>query len=143
MSNEFNIRAGIFLSNGNQTYRASKTGFTANQNDITGTGEVPGGLVVPTAGVDVPFTGLTLPGWCEIENFDANNTLIWGIKDTTTGLFYPIGDVWAQEKVVFRLSAFLKEGLSGTGTHASADVVTFHLKALTAAISAAVRAFET
>jgi hypothetical protein len=144
MSNEITVRAGVSVKS-NVNYRPAITGFSVNQNVVSGIGEVPGGVIATTAGVDITFTGLILPGWCEIENQDLvnRNVLVWGIKDQTTGAFYPIGDLWVGEKCVFRISQFINQEITGTGTHAGADAVRIHLKALKAAIPAAVRAFET
>jgi len=140
MANEIQVNSYVTIANGNLQYTSSPTSFLA---DMTGThGPSPGAVTATTAGVDISFTQITIPGVCVIQNLDATNFVTFGIWDPESGLFYPLGEVQPGEIYVFRLSRQLaQEHGTGAGT-AGPSTNTFDVKADTAACEIVVSAFE-
>lgn len=143
MANEANIQSRLSVRklSGSTVlldYTSGQSGFNA---DVDGTkGPTPGAITVTTAGVNVDLTALTTPGLCRISNQDATNYFEWGVKDASSGIFYPMGEVLPGESYVIRLSRNIgEEYYSTTGTDSGNSV---HLKANTASVNALVEAFE-
>jgi hypothetical protein len=96
-------------------FRSFPTSFFANMYGSAG--PTPGMIRVTNTGTIVNLTQLnTFGGMCEIINTDAVNTLTWGVWVPTLSLFVPVGDIWAQEFYLIRLSQYLQSEEPGTGT---------------------------
>lgn len=117
---------------------------------VTGTkGPLPGSVTVTGDGVDVSFSGLTIPSLCEIHNQSSSGFVSVGIWEPNTSLFYPLLDVHAGEKYTLRLSRYLRQQFEDTGTGTGGANQTLRLKAFqengaeaTSSVSVYVGAFE-
>lgn len=143
MSNEANISSGLSIRklSGSVTlldYRSAPAQFNA---DVDGTkGPTPGAITVSTAGTNLDLSELTTPGFVRISNQDATNYFEYGIKDASSGIFYPIGEVGPGESYVLKFARTVgDEYYSTTGTDSGNSV---HLKANTASVNALVECFE-
>lgn len=143
MSNEANIQSRLSVRklSGSSVlldYTSGQASFVA---DVNGTkGPTPGAVTISTAGTNIDLTALTTPGFCRISNQDATNYFEWGIKDASSGIFYPMGEVLPGESYVIRLSRNVgEEYYSTTGTDAGNSV---HCKANTASVVALIECFE-
>lgn len=125
MANEATIQIGLSINKGNLAYKQTAT-VRAN---VAGTnGPTPGAITVPSIGVDVTFSQLTaFGGLCWLANLDSTYTVQVGVKDTGTGVFYPLLELLPGEKTVIRLSRVLDQQESGTGTF-SGSGCRLHLK---------------
>lgn len=111
--------------------------------DVDGTkGPTPGAVLVPTTGVDIDLAELTTPGLCCIENQDATNYIEVGIREPSSGFFYPLMEIGPGEAYVIKLSRNIQEEYTGTGTGTSTPGNFLHLKANTASVNAVVAAYE-
>jgi hypothetical protein len=77
-------------------------------------GPSPGAITVSDTGTDVDFSELTLPGLCRIKNLDEDEIVTYGIWDGA--VMFALGEVLPGEAYVIRLSRFLGEELTGSGT---------------------------
>jgi hypothetical protein len=130
-------------SGGTLHYRSYPNDFTM---DISGSkGPTPGAIEVSIYGTDVTFSELTTPGIIRISNQDDTNFITWGIADTDTDKFYPVGEILPSHFWQFQLSRYLgrEYAASGTGTGTTgAANNTFRIIADTAACNVLVEAFE-
>jgi len=119
-------------------YVSRPTAFSA---DVTGTkGPTPGAVTISTSGTDIDLTGLTTPGLVRLHNQDATNYVEWGIRDASTGRFYPVGELLPGESYVFRFARSVgDEYYSTTGTDTGNSL---HMKANTDSVVVLVEAFE-
>lgn len=101
MANEIAYTAQLQIRNGATEYRSSPSTFNADQATAE-TGPVPGTVAATTAGVNVDLSGLSVPGFCFLQNLDADNYVTYGIFAGAT--FYPLGELLAGEHNVLRLS---------------------------------------
>ena len=113
MAGTVTVSASLKVVNGNLQYQSQPTSYTASQ--ATANGPAPGSVVATTAGVNVSFAALTLPGFVIIRNLDATNYVTWGLYDGTT--FRPVGELQPGESHVLRFARTLLTA------NAAADVV--------------------
>ena len=143
MANEATIRTSLSVKKMSGAlslidYDSRPQGFQA---DVTGTkGPAVGAVTALTTGTDLVLTELTTPGLCRIANQDATNYVEVGIKDASTGRFYPLMELMPGESYVIRLSRNVgEEYYSTTGTDTGN---TIHLKANTDSVVVLVEVFE-
>lgn len=141
MADEITVRMSLQVVKDNLSYQSQPSSFRA---DLVGTaaGPTPGAIIVPTAGYDVPFTGLSTPGWVRLLNLDQTNFVQWGLYEIDIARFRPIGELGPGEQAVFKLSRNLQEEYSGSGTGTTGPENYFRLKADTAQCVVLVEAFE-
>ena len=92
------------------------------QFDVTsGKGPSPGKIDVTPIGVAIDLSALTWPSVWQIFNQsdDEDVVLIYGPKDISTGVFYPINELrYGEHHGPMRLYRYFSEEHSGTGTTA-------------------------
>lgn len=122
MSNEIQIRSSMTVVNGSLRYGSQPNAFSA---DMLGKrGMIPGGLRAPTTGVTIDLSTLESVGMAHIANVGETYSVMIGIYDPDTTVFYPFLDLLPGESYVVRLSAFIGEQLTtGTGTGAVNNIV--------------------
>lgn len=140
MASEAVIRTGLTISKDNLRYNALPAGFSADV--ATAKGPVPGAVSVATAGTVLDLGELTTPSLCRLMNLDTTNFVEVGIREPSSGFFYPLLELLPGESYVFRLSRNLLEEYTGAGTGTSAPTNEFYAKANTAAVVLLVEAFE-
>jgi hypothetical protein len=97
MANEISVSVSIRANKGFFSYVKS----AAETIDMAGAGGGgPGQIAVPTAGIDVEFTGFD-PGVAYFRNLDPTNYVVWGPKDTT---LVPMGRLKPGEFAVLRIN---------------------------------------
>lgn len=143
MANEATIQTSLIIrkTSGSITqidYLSRPQTFNA---DVTGAkGPTPGAISVSTSGTDLDLSELTTPGLCRISNQDATNYVEYGIYDSSSARFFPLGELLPGESYILRLSRNVgEEYYSTTGTDAGNSV---RFKADTAAVVVLVEAFE-
>jgi hypothetical protein len=133
MSNEAQVRASLQVRKGNLTYISQPTSFLASVNTANPIGPTPGSFNVPNAGIDVDLSKLTAKGGlARIGNNEAPSApgfITYGIKDLTTGYFYPVHDIYPGENYIVRISQFIGEEETGTGTFTPGHTAALHMKA--------------
>jgi hypothetical protein len=142
MANEatINCSLGIVQPGGIGTWRSNIGTFRAN---VLGTlGPTPGGIVATAAGNDVSFGSLVTPALIVLENYDPVNYFEFGIYDSSTTTYYPLGEVQAQEGYIFRLSRRLGFTESNVGTGTIGLGKTFRIKAPDGPVNCFVGAFS-
>lgn len=143
MANEATIRSALQIRkvDGVTTLMEYNSQPSAFQADVDGTkGPTPGAITVTTSGTNVDLTELTTPGLCRIMNMDTTNYVEVGVKDASTGVFYPLMELLPGESYVFRFSRNVgEEWYSTTGTDSGNS---FHCKANTASVVVLIEAFE-
>lgn len=148
MADEIRVQGTLQIRVGTQDYRSNPTYYTddAILSPFSGLGQTPGYLIVATTGTDVDLSQLTRPGHVWFQNLEAEggNFLTWGIRDVSTDIFHPLGELGPGEFCFFKFSRDLNEefGPPATGTGTTGPVNFFHLKADTASVPAVVHAFE-
>lgn len=141
MSNEVRVQMSLNIRNGNLNHQSRPTSFIADM--VGGGGPVPGQINVPVAGVNVGFATLdTMGGMCTLQNLDTVNFVTYGIWDSVTSKFLPLGELRPSEgPFLIRLSRELgREYGTGTGSTSSGD--SLRLKADTATCKVVVNAFD-
>lgn len=142
MANEISVRSSLQIKNGNLTYLGQPTAFTAN---MVGTkGPTPGYVSATAAGVSVSLAALSiLGGMCRIMNDDIAGTILeYGIYDTVTHKFYPLGEALAGETYILRLSRYLgAEFGTSPGTHTT-GTTSLYVKGIGQAVNCLVEAFD-
>lgn len=143
MANEATVRSSLTIlkTSGNVNllnYGGKPDSFAV---DVTGTkGPCPGAVTVATAGTDIDLTELTTPGLVQFHNQDATNYVEVGVKDASTGRFYPLFEVGPGESYVLKFSRNVgDEWYSTTGTDSGNSL---HAKANTDSVVLFVGAFE-
>ena len=139
MSNEATLRVSLNIKTGSMDFRSSPTAFNADVSQASQGS--PGGMTVAVTGTDVDMSQITIPGFCWLQNLDPTNYVEYGIKDSISGNFYPLGELLPGECYLLRLSRYILQELAGTGTGIVASS-TFHLKAAAAPCRCIVRVFE-
>ena len=140
MADEATVRTSLTIKKGSLFYTSQPSAFTATQTGEGG--PTPGQLMIPTTGRSIYLTELSTPGLCRIQNLDDTNYVEWGIFDTLTNKFHPLGELLPGETYVFRLSRNLSEQYTGSGTGTTAPENYWHFKANFAACPVLVEAFE-
>ncbi len=140
MSNEATIRTGIEILKDGLVYRPPTVAFKVDVSAAKG--PTPGLVVVPILGVDINFSALTTPGLCRISNYDTTNFVTYGIGDSVTNEFYPLGEVGPEESYVLKLSRNLGIDQDELTTGTGSGTKTFRLMADTATCNCSVEAFE-
>lgn len=121
------------------------------QIDMTGKkGPTPGALSVPAGGVAVSLAQLTTPGFCWVEHqgrlsgtADDGDTLMVGIRDPGTNVFYPMLELQPGWRWPLYLSRNILEEFAGTGTGTTAPGNELYLKPGSGnTLVASVEAFE-
>lgn len=112
MANEIISRCQLIITKGSMRYVSDLNEF---RGDMNGPGEGPfiGATNIPTAGVNIDLSQLTLAGTCRITNQDPTNYVEWGMYDGT--YFTPLGELLPGQNAQFRLSRNLGHSY-GSGT---------------------------
>lgn len=140
MSNEATVRTGMQIIVGGLTYRPPTAAF--NVNVSAAKGPTPGLVVVPILGVNVDFSELTVPGLCRIINYDTTNFVTYGLGDSVTNEFYPLGEIGPGESYIIKLSRNLSIDQDELTTGTGSGVKAFRLVADSAPCNCSVEAFE-
>ncbi len=142
MANEGQARVGFTIRTGNLNHRPPQEVFNFNV-DGEAKGPTPGGITVPTSGVNVDLSQLDVPGVCMIKNLSADHAVEYGPYDESLELFLPFGEALPGEAWPVRLSRFLgREMGTGTGTGAVGNATAFRIKAIGGTANVLVEAFE-
>jgi hypothetical protein len=139
MSDEVVFRCELSILKGNLNYRSNPNDFRADMVAVVPKGPCPGAFTVPTTGIDVDLSELTVPGPCRIYNLDDTNKVHYGIADGTG--FHPLGEVGPGEGYVIRLSSRLGNEY-GSGTYLIDATEKLHFQAENASCNVLVEAFE-
>lgn len=89
-------------------------------------GPTPGFLTATVTGVQVTLTGLTNPGVAWVQNYSDTYRLLLGIKDTSSGFFEPVIELFPLEAWPIPLARMIGSELtggSGTGTAGSGGIL--------------------
>lgn len=141
MSDEATIRQMVqIVVNGRKIYTPSAASFKIDVS--TSKGPTPGSVTATAGGVDVDLSHLTVPGLCHIINYSTTDYLEYGIYDSSSGVFYPLGEVAAESEYVFEFSRNLFDEFSGTGTLAASSTNKFRVRGGSSVVECAVNAFE-
>lgn len=127
--NEITIRSALQIINGNLAYSTPSqyAGFTASMANAYG--PTPGATLISPNGTDIDLSKLTtLGGVCQFANQDSLNWVEYGIWDTVTLVFYPLGQLLPGESFVLRLSPNLRKEEVGTGTVPATGITTLRFK---------------
>ena len=137
MADEITISGSINIANSPLDYNSSPISFSA---DMTGRkGPTPGAVTVTTSGTVISLAQLTTPGICFIQNLDETNYVQYGIYDTTSSTFFPLGELLAGEFTILRLARDIGAEWLGTGTNVGNSL---YFKANTASVVVRVDCFE-
>lgn len=144
MSGTANLRISLQIASGNLNYQSQPTAFSAAVNVVNAAkGPTPGAVAAPVAGVDVDLSKLTVPGYCWMQNLDATNSIEYGIRDTVSNVFYPLGELAPGEPVQFKFSrSFGTDQSPGTGSHVGTGTTKLHLRGIGGTCNVRVDAFE-
>lgn len=140
MANEVTVRATLQINKDHESYDSRPGGFSATKENVGG--PTPGHVLVGVGGTDIDLSQLTVPGFCRLQNKDEENYVEYGIKEPSSGFFYPLGELGPGETYVLKLSRNIRQEYTGTGTGTSAPTNTLHMKANTSACKVLVEAFE-
>jgi hypothetical protein len=141
MAGQVTINNSISIANGSLSYRSNPTAFVDTVDGAKG--PTPGAVSVSTEGVDIDLSQLSVPGRVWMQNLDAINTVMWGVRDSVTNVFYPVGDLKPGLYDHFKFSTeFGLEESPGTGSHAGTGTVKFHMRARGGTCNVRVDAFE-
>jgi hypothetical protein len=138
VADEAIVTSQLIITKGHLSYQSLPGSFTA---DVDGTnGPTPGAVTATVAGTVVSLAQLENPGLCRVLNLDPTNFVTVGVDD---GLrFFPLMELLPSESYVFRLSRYLNEEFTDTGTGTNADVNYLMVKANAADCVVVVEAFE-
>ncbi len=143
MANEAQIRTSLRVKVGNLWYQSNPQAFNA---DVAGAkGPTPGAIAVALTPTLIDFTQLdTLGGLCRLMNLDEDNYVEWGLFNSDTSEFYPLGEILPGETYIIRLSRLLgtEQPAAGTGTGTSGSAISMRLKATVAPCNVLVEAFD-
>ena len=157
MANEATINVGLSIlkrSTNGLNYLLNPNYQHSFRSTVTGTkGPVPGSILVPLTGVDVDLSQLTTPGLCWLHHqgrSDGNDVgddpsiyyVEYGIRDSITSVYWPLGELWPGDQFPLRLSRNLEESYNATGTGTGPPVHFLHLQSHIAACTVFVGAFE-
>ena len=141
MANEISVNSSLVIRKGSLLYQ-SRPNFTTNLFGLRG--PTPGAQHVTVKGIDVSFSELLYPGGiCCILNVDPNNYVNYGVRDTTSNRYWPLGELLPGEGYIMRLSRVLGQDFgTGTGSTASGQTCVFHMKAPNGAADVIVEGFD-
>ena len=142
MSNEITVQSSLQIRNGSLFYQSRPSSFQANMTGIRG--PTPGSLHIPVSGIDVALSELDRPGGlCRIMNVDPFNYASFGIRDTASNRYFPLGELLPGESYVLRLSRILGQDYgTGTGSTPLGQTGVLHMKAPHGAADVIVEAFD-
>lgn len=140
MSDEATVRVSLNINKDNLSYQSQPQGFTVDVDGVNG--PTPGAVTVSATGTDISLSQLTVPGMCHLRNIDDSNYVEYGIKEPSTGFFYPLGEIGPGESYVLKLSRNIRQEYTNTGTGTSAGTNTFHMKANGGSAVVVIEAFE-
>lgn len=140
MASEATMNSTLSIEKDNLHYRHS-----ANfQADVSAAkGPTPGIVLAAETWTEVDLSLITTPGLCFVANLSSTIDVIFGVRDTASGEYYPVLDFLAGEGYPVRLSQFLGQELesaSGTGTAGSG--CTLAVKGIGGTAYVRVEAFE-
>lgn len=139
MANEIRVTQRLEITNGNLQYQSRPFNFQVDQTNPGG--PTPGIITATVDGTNVSLAGLTMPGWCRIQNQDLTNYIKVGLTDGT--YFYPLLEIppgMSQPLCLYRYIG-TREDTPGTGT-SSASLLSLRIAADTAPCKVLVEAFE-
>lgn len=142
MASEIQVRVGLGIRKDNLQYQSQPQAFNADMVTSTPKGPVPGAFSVSVDGTACDLSQLTTPGFAKIQNLDSTNYVEYGIRDVSSNLFYPLGELLPGEVYVLRFSRNLLEEYDSPGTGTTGPVNQLWFKANTAACVVTVEAFE-
>lgn len=142
MAKEITVQASLQIKNGNLNYRSNPTAFNDDASGADPKGPTPGAVTISTAGTDVAFGELITPGWCKLQNLDADNYVEYGIFSPTLNAFLVLGELGPGEVTVLKFSRNLLEQYSGAGSGTTGPINRFRMIANTASCYVSVEAFE-
>lgn len=140
MANEIAVIAKITIVKDNIRWQNGLQQFNVTMSGSKG--PTPDFLVIPTTGKDIYFDQLTEPGFCLLTNLDTANFVEYGLFDTLTNRFHPLGEIPPGTSWPIYLSRNLKEQYTNSGTGTTAPESYLRLKANGAACNVRVEAFE-
>jgi hypothetical protein len=140
MANEFDIRVSVGLRNGNTDFQSRPNAFKADQENVGG--PTPGQILVSTDGTDVDLSELTTPGIAWLQNLSEDYYVEVGIWDATAGVFYPFAELLPGEFYPLRLSRYIQQEFSGTGTADTLSSSRLRFKAIGGACKVTALVFE-
>lgn len=118
MALEAQITVSLAITRGNLQYQSKPTAFRADVNG--GVGPTPGTLTVSKFGTNIDLTQITgvggTAGLAWFQNLDTTGRVEYGIYDTLSLVFYPLGMLLPGECYVLRLSPDLGKDEPGTGS---------------------------
>ncbi len=118
-------------------------GYSFPADVAEGRGPTPGIVLATTAGIAPSFALLTNPGLCNIQNLSEEFRVVYGMRDTSTGTFLPLGELLPGEGFVLRLARMLGSELTaGAGTGTAGSGGTFWVKGIGGSAYVDIQAFE-
>lgn len=140
MADEMRFTLQIQIAKGKLIWSNGVRQFTL---DMAGQGgPTPDSIIVPTTGKLIYFEQLTAPGFCLLTNTDDENFVEYGIYDTITGRFHPLGELPPETAWPIYFSRNLTEQYTNSGTGTTAPEDYFMVKAHGAACTVRIEAFE-
>jgi hypothetical protein len=143
-TNNTQVQLGFTIRNGNgPNYQSNPTSFVYTMQGTMG--PTPGTITVPIAGIDINLSQIVIPGGlCWITNYDNVNAVEYGIRDTVTDKFYPLGQILPGEPYLIRLSPAIgqEEPGTGSGTLSGSTALHFRPRERTASVVVRVDAFD-
>ena len=140
MANEARINGSLQIDTGNLHYRSPITAFVAS---VTGAiGPTPGAVLATVAGAIVDLSKLTQPGLCQITNQDSSVWVEYGIWDSNTSKFYPLGELGPGESYPIRLSRYLGNEYGSPGTGSVATGIDLMVRSFTSSAWCSIDAFQ-
>jgi hypothetical protein len=124
-------------------FQSNPTAFSFTVNFANGNnGPTPGTITISTAGTVVSLSQLSsgYGGPILLLNMDPTNFVDWGLQDTETGQFYPIGRLYPLGPPAFyQISPLFATEVPGT---APSNDFALYMKANTANCLVSVQAFD-
>lgn len=140
MAGEATLRVSLQIVKGNVQYQSPQTGFQA---DVSGSkGPCVGTVTVPTSGLDIDLSELTIPGWAYVQNQDSVNFVQIGIREPATSRFFPLLILKPGQGYPIQLSPYVGQQYDNTGTGTSAAINKLHVKADTSPCNVLFQIFE-
>lgn len=129
------------VGNFNYNTPSQRGNFVYDLTTSTLNGPTPGAIVVPTNGIDIDMSQLTIPGLAEIYNLDLTNYIEYGLR--YLGAFFTWGEVGPGEYYLWKFSRHVTiESGTGVGTAAVDTGIAIHLRADTASCRVVVNVFD-
>jgi len=142
MANEIIYSSVFKVTKGNNRYQRPLASYQDDQSGVGG--PTPGSFLATTGGTIVNLSELTVPGWCSIINYDADNFITVGVWLHDQGYFAPFMEIPAGKYAHLKLSRFLNQefDFTGTGTGTTGELNELMVVADTANCEVSVEAFE-